>query len=355
MTSIDHLHKESLAAIEAIESLEALESARVRFLGKNGEITGLLKQLGQMDETQRKTFGQQVNATKSAVQEAIESKKQALEAVAMNARLAGEKLDITLPAAPEQMGLMHPVSYVIEEVGEVLARLGFRHADGPEVETDYFNFTALNIPENHPARQDHDTFYVERTGDDDKRMVLRTQTSNVQIHAMREVEPPMRFMSIGRVYRCDSDVTHTPQFHQVEGLAIDKNLHFGHLKGTLEKFMRDFFERSDLKIRMRPHYFPFTEPSAEVDIGCLFCGSQGCRICKHTGWLEVLGSGMVHRNVLKAGNIDHEKWQGFAFGCGIERLAMLKYGINDLRLFYESRVDFLRHFGKTAASLRVAE
>lgn len=230
-----------------------------------------------------------------------------------------------------------------------MAKLGFAHASGPEIETDFYNFTALNIPEHHPARQDHDTFYVVTTDGSNK--VLRTQTSNVQIHVMENHQPPLRVMSIGRVYRCDSDVTHTPQFHQVEGLALDKNLHFGHLKGVLQRFLEEYFERK-INMRLRPSYFPFTEPSAEVDIECLFCSGSGCRICKHTGWLEVLGSGMVHRNVLKNGGIDHTQWQGFAFGAGIERLTMLKYGVNDLRLFFESQQAFLRHYGKPVAQLK---
>jgi phenylalanyl-tRNA synthetase alpha chain len=347
MTELNAIHEKAIETVAGLHTLKELEEARVSLLGKNGQITGLLKQLGSMPPEDRKTFGQEVNQVKIKVSTALEERKNALEAAALNAKLADEKVDVTLPATHKHVGKMHPVSYVMEEVAEVLGKIGFNHAIGPEIETDFYNFTALNIPDDHPARQDHDTFYIE-TKEDEEKKVLRTQTSNVQIHTMEKNEPPLRIMSIGRVYRCDSDVTHTPQFHQVEGLAIDKDLHFGHLKGTLQKFMADFFER-DVKIRMRPSYFPFVEPGTEVDIGCLFCEGKGCRICSHTGWLEVLGAGMVHRNVLKNCGVDHEKWQGFAFGAGIERLAMLKYGINDLRLFYESQEAFLQHYGKVSA------
>ena len=351
MTQLQELQSSSLNKVEAINSLDTLEETRVSLLGKNGEITGLLKQLGSMAPDERKTFGQEVNVVKTAVAEALESKKSILETEALNAKLADEAVDITLPAVHKLQGKVHPVSAVIEEVETVLSKLGFSAATGPEVETDFYNFAALNIPEDHPARQDHDTFYLNATDEDGKRKMLRTQTSDVQIHTMETHKPPMRVMSAGRVYRCDSDVTHTPQFHQVEGLAIDKNLHFGHLKGTLQKFMGDYFEK-DVEIRLRPSYFPFVEPGAEVDIGCLFCSGKGCRICSHTGWLEVLGSGMVHRNVLAAGGIDYKEFQGFAFGAGIERLGMLKYGINDLRLFYESQASFLRHYGKTPTTIK---
>lgn len=347
MTELNQLHSTALEQVAALNNLQDLEEARVSLLGKNGRITGLLKQLGGMDPEMRKTFGQEVNKVKVEVTDALEEKKSALESAALNEKLAREAVDITLPENPKYIGKMHPVSYVMEEVAEVLGKLGFTHAVGPEIETDFYNFTALNIPDDHPARQDHDTFYIA-TEEGEERKVLRTQTSNVQIHTMEKCEPPLRIMSIGRVYRCDSDVTHTPQFHQVEGLAIAKDLHFGHLKGTLQKFMADYFGRS-VEIRLRPSYFPFVEPGAEVDIGCLFCEGEGCRICSQTGWLEVLGAGMVHRNVLKNCGVDHNEWQGFAFGAGIERLAMLKYGINDLRLFYESQEAFLKHYGKVGS------
>jgi phenylalanyl-tRNA synthetase alpha chain len=349
---LTQLQETSLNQVSALASLKELEDTRVSLLGKNGEITKLLKQLGSMPAEDRKDFGQNVNKVKQTVAEALEAKKGALEEAELNARLATEKLDVTLPATARPIGKMHPVSAVIEEVENIMSTLGFAAATGNEVETDFFNFTALNIPEDHPARQDHDTFYLKNLDADGNRRLLRTQTSNVQIHTMQAYKPPMRVMSIGRVYRNDSDVTHTPQFHQMEGIALDKDLTFGHLKGTLNRFLELYFERS-VKTRFRPSYFPFTEPGAEVDIECLFCKAEGCRICSHTGWLEVLGSGMVHRNVLKAGGINHEEFQGFAFGMGIERLAMLKYGINDLRLFYESQASFLRHFGRSATSTKI--
>lgn len=352
MTSLDQLQASSLDTVQALNTLDDLEKVRVSLLGKNGEITAQLKKLGSLPAEERKAFGQEVNQVKTAVAKALEEKKTVLEEAQLNARLKTEAVDVTLPADAKHVGKMHPVSYVIEEIEEIMSRLGFTAATGPEVETDFYNFTALNIPDDHPARQDHDTFYLKNLDADGKRRLLRTQTSNVQIHTMEKFEPPMRVMSIGRVYRNDSDLTHTPQFHQVEGLAIDKNLHFGHLKGTLQTFLEEYFERK-ITMRLRPSYFPFTEPGAEVDIECLFCKGDGCRVCSQTGWLEVLGSGMVHKNVLKAGGLDSEEWQGFAFGMGIERLAMLKYGIHDLRLFYESGIGFLKHFGKASSSMKV--
>ncbi len=352
MTSLDQLKENSLEAVNALNTIEELEKVRVTLLGKNGEITAELKKLGSLPPEERKAHGQAVNQVKVSVAQALEVKKEALEEAVLNAQLQAEKVDVTLPAQALPLGKMHPVSYVIEEVEEILSRLGFSAATGPEVETDFYNFTALNIPEDHPARQDHDTFYLKNLDADGKRRLLRTQTSNVQIHTMQKFEPPMRVMSIGRVYRNDSDLTHTPQFHQVEGLALDKNLTFGHLKGVLQTFLEEYFERK-ITMRLRPSYFPFTEPSAEVDIECLFCKGDGCRVCSHTGWLEVLGSGMVHRNVLKSGGVNPEDWQGFAFGAGIERLAMLKYGIHDLRLFYESGISFLSHFGKPSSTMKV--
>ena len=352
MTSLDQLKENSLEAVNALNTIEELEKVRVTLLGKNGEITAELKKLGSLPPEERKAHGQAVNQVKVSVAQALEVKKEALEEAVLNAQLQAEKVDVTLPAQALPLGKMHPVSYVIEEVEEILSRLGFSAATGPEVETDFYNFTALNIPEDHPARQDHDTFYLKNLDADGKRRLLRTQTSNVQIHTMQKFEPPMRVMSIGRVYRNDSDLTHTPQFHQVEGLALDKNLTFGHLKGVLQTFLEEYFERK-ITMRLRPSYFPFTEPSAEVDIECLFCKGDGCRVCSHTGWLEVLGSGMVHRNVLKSGGVNPEEWQGFAFGAGIERLAMLKYGIHDLRLFYESGISFLSHFGTPSSTMKV--
>ncbi|MBI1363975.1 MAG: phenylalanine--tRNA ligase subunit alpha [Proteobacteria bacterium] len=350
MQELKTLQSESLSHIGAINSLKELEDARVTLLGKSGKITELLKSLGGMDPETRKTFGQAVNDVKVQVQSALEDKKTALERAELDAKLATETVDVTLPATARPVGKMHPLSFVIEEVEKALSELGFDPVEGPEIDTEFNNFTALNIPDDHPARQDHDTFYFKPLKGENERRLLRTQTSNVQVRAMQNMTPPMRVQAIGRVFRCDSDLTHTPQFHQVEGLAIDKNLTFAHLKGVLQTFLTTYFERK-VEIRLRPSYFPFTEPSTEVDIGCIFCGGNGCRVCKHTGWIEVLGAGMVHRNVLANGGIDHTQWQGFAFGCGLERLTMLKYGINDLRLFYDSHAAFLRHFGKPAARI----
>jgi len=346
MTDFSKLEANSLKTIAQAQNLDAIEAARIGLVGKKGDISVLFQTMGKLPPEEKKEFGANINRVREAVTTALESKKEQLETEALNARLATEKLDVTLPV-DYQTGRIHPISAAIEEVGHVLEKLGFSHATGPEIETDYYNFTALNLPPHHPARQDHDTFYLNQTDENDLRKVLRTQTSNVQIHTMEAHKPPLRVMSIGRVYRRDSDLTHTPQFHQVEGLALDKDLTFGHLKGTLQKFLSDFFE-APATIRLRPHYFPFTEPSAEVDMICHLCKGSGCRVCKNTGWLEVLGSGMVHRNVLAAGGVDHKEFQGFAFGAGIERLAMLKYGISDLRMFYESHKTFLEHFGKSA-------
>ncbi len=344
MQKLNTLEQQSLSQIQAANALDELEQQRVTLLGKSGEITQLLKQLGGMSPEERKDFGQAVNVLKQKVQSALEERKEELETATLNKKLLAEKIDITLPAAPYRVGRMHPVSYVMEEVEGILSTLGFDPASGPEIETDFHNFTALNIPADHPARQEHDTFYLPDNAEGQKR-VLRTHTSPVQIRTMQKFPPPLRIQAIGQVYRCDSDLTHTPQFQQVEGLAIDKDLTFGHLKGVLQTFLNRFFEK-EIEMRMRPSYFPFTEPSAEVDIRCIFCSGNGCRVCKNTGWLEVLGSGMVHRNVLTHSGIDPNQWQGFAFGVGIGRLAMLKYGINDLRLFFESQQTFLQHFGK---------
>jgi phenylalanyl-tRNA synthetase alpha chain len=350
MHDLKSLQTESLSHIGALRTLKELEDARVSLLGKSGKITELLKSLGQMDAETRKTFGQAVNDVKTQVQTALEAKKAELETAELNTKLAAEAVDVTLPASARVLGKMHPLSYVIEEVERALSELGFDPVEGPEIDNEHNNFTALNIPDDHPARQDHDTFYFIPQPGANERRLLRTQTSNVQVRAMQNMTPPLRVQAIGRVFRCDSDLTHTPQFHQVEGLAIDKNLTFAHLKGVLQTFLATYFER-EVSIRLRPSYFPFTEPSTEVDIGCIFCHGKGCRVCKNTGWLEVLGAGMVHRNVLANGGIDHTQWQGFAFGCGLERLTMLKYGIGDLRLFYDSHAAFLRHFGKPASRI----
>ena len=345
MVDLSQLQEDSLSAISAAQTLDALEEQRVRLLGKKGVISLELQKLGKMDPEERKNFAPVINGVKTKVQNALQFQKTTLEEAVLEEQLASESLDMTLPASAYNVGKIHPISYAIEEVGDVLSRLGFSHGSGPEIETDFYNFTALNIPEDHPARQDHDTFYL-KADENGERKVLRTQTSNVQIHTMENFKPPFRVMGVGRVYRRDSDLTHTPQFHQVEGLAIEEGITFAHLKGLLTQFLTGYFEQ-EVTTRFRPHYFPFTEPSAEVDMACIFCKGDGCRVCKDTGWIEVLGAGFVHQNVLRQGGLDPEKIRGIAFGCGIERLAMLKNGITDLRMFYESHAAFLKHFGKS--------
>ncbi len=350
MNPLEQLQADAIAQIHGADSLATLEQTRVALVGKKGKVSQEMQKLGQLSPEERKTHGQLVNAVKQAVQQALEAQKERLEAAELAQKLTAEAVDVTLPAARWQSGRQHPVTAVMDEIAAVLSKQGFSYATGPQLETDFYNFTALNIPPEHPARQDHDTFYI--TLPDGTRKVLRTQTSNAQIHTMEAFAPPLRVMCPGKVFRRDYDATHTPQFHQVEGLAVEKGLHFGHLKGILQQFLNDFFEEKR-PMRLRPHYFPFTEPSAEVDMGCPFCNQKGCRVCKHTGWLEVLGAGMVHRNVLKQGGIDHHVYAGLAFGCGIERLAMLKYGIDDLRLFYETHAQFLQHFGKSIGQTAV--
>jgi phenylalanyl-tRNA synthetase alpha chain len=323
---------------------------RVALLGKKGAITEALKTLGQATPEERKTLGAELNTLKQELTEAIETKKASLVSAEMNARLATETIDVTLPAQPIPQGRIHPVTQVIEEITAIFADLGFAVAEGPDIEDDEHNFDALNIPLSHPARQMHDTFYLPEG------KLLRTHTSPVQIRTMRTGKPPFRFIAPGNTYRCDSDITHTPMFHQVEGFVIDKNIHMGHLKGCIIEFLKTFFELEQVPVRFRPSFFPFTEPSAEVDIGCkrskdeLKIGEgsdQGFAQEGYAGqsWLEVMGCGMVHPNVLKNCGIDPNEWQGFAFGMGVERLAMLKYGIPDLRTFFESDVRWLKHYG----------
>jgi phenylalanyl-tRNA synthetase alpha chain len=325
------------AAIAAAADLKSLESVRVEFLGKNGHITQLLKTLGSLSAEERPLFGQKVNDVKEIVADALNLRKQILEQSQLDTELTREQLDITLPGRGTDQGHQHPISQTMACISEWFSRLGFSIEDGPEIEDQFYNFEALNMPSHHPARAMHDTFYFP-----DGR-VLRTHTSPVQIRAMHNKQPPFRMIAPGRVYRCDFDVSHTPMFHQVEGLVVDTDVHFGHLKGILEAFLKAFFEK-DLKTRFRSSYFPFTEPSAEVDIQCVKCEGRGCRICSQTGWLEVLGCGMVHPKVLENCNIDSEKYTGFAFGMGIERLAMLRYGVTDLRLFFENDLRFLEQF-----------
>lgn len=351
---LNTLQNAALAAVTAAADLAGLDAVRVQYSGQKGEITALLKELGTLDGEARKARGAEVNAVREAFFAAYEAKKAILEDALLAQKLATEAVDVTLPGdafTPGGLGKLHPVSAAMEEIAAALRSLGFTHAYGPEIETDEYNFTKLNLPAHHPARQDQDTFYVKgyapKGAEPDARHLLRTQTSNVQIHALEAYEPPFRVMGIGRVYRRDYDATHTPQFHQVEGMLVDRGIHMGHMRGVLAEFLRLFFGKQ-LRTRMRPHYFPFTEPSAEIDMECLFCKGAGCRVCKHSGWLEVLGCGMVHRNVLAVGGVKNlEEFSGFAFGAGVERLAMLKYGVPDLRVFYESHGAFLQTFGKS--------
>ncbi|MFL6767689.1 MAG: phenylalanine--tRNA ligase subunit alpha [Sphingomicrobium sp.] len=327
--------------IAAAGDLAALDAVRVAALGKSGEITQLLKSLGAMDAATRTAEAPRIHALREAVTEAIAARKAALENAELQKRLATERLDLSLPSPEYPRGSVHPVSQVMDELTEIFADLGFTVAEGPEIEDDWHNFTALNIPETHPARAMHDTFYIAGT---DNRMVLRTHTSPVQIRAMQSTPPPIRLIAPGRVYRSDSDATHTPMFHQIEGLVIDKAITMGHLKWTLETFLKAFFERDDVVLRMRPSYFPFTEPSAEVDVG--WSVEKGRRVVGGSeGWMEVLGSGMVHPRVIAACGLDADEWQGFAFGTGVDRLAMLKYGMDDLRAFFDGDMRWLKHYG----------
>jgi phenylalanyl-tRNA synthetase alpha chain len=340
---------EALARIVAAQDLDALEQLRIEFLGKAGSISALLKTLGAMSPEERQSAGPVIHALREQVGEALSARKQALENTALEAQLAAETIDLTLPAPATPRGTIHPVSQVLDELEEIFADLGFAVATGPEIEDDWHNFTALNIPESHPARAMHDTFYFPDQAGSEKRMLLRTHTSPVQIRTMLAEGAPLRIIAPGRVYRSDSDATHTPMFHQVEGLVIDKGIHLGHLKWTLETMLKAFFERDDIVLRLRPSYFPFTEPSVEVDAG--FAVINGKRVLGGSGdapghgWMELLGSGMVNRHVLAAGGLDPDEWQGFAFGIGVDRLAMLKYGIDDLRAFFDGDVRWLQHYG----------
>lgn len=325
-------------AIANATDLKDLDDARVHFLGKKGELTALLKGLGKLSKEERPKMGEAINQAKVEVQALIESRKEELELIALEIRLLSEKIDVTLPGRNVEKGGLHPITQTLTHIQKIFSKSGFEIATGPEIEDDFHNFSALNIPEHHPARAMHDTFYF------DANTVLRTHTSPVQIRTLEKQKPPVRVIAPGRVYRCDSDVTHTPMFHQVEGLIVDEEASFAQLKGLLIDFLRAYFEKDDLKVRFRPSYFPFTEPSAEADIECVICGGDGCRVCKKTGWLEVLGCGVVHPNVLTAVDIDPEEFSGLAFGMGVERLAMLRYGVNDLRLFFENDIRFLNQF-----------
>lgn len=344
MQSLLELMGDAHEQISQAASLAGLDQVRVQYLGKTGLLTGQLKQLGQLPPEERKTAGQEINRVKQSLQAAIESRKDSLQADVLNERLRAEAVDISLPGRRMDTGGLHPITQTIQRIQDIFAQLGFAVAEGPEVEDDFHNFTALNIPEHHPARAMQDTFYMDPEGLNDDKLVLRTHTSSVQIRHMENNEPPIRIIAPGRVYRSDSDITHSPMFHQVEGLMVDTDITMADLKGILAAFFKAFFEVDNLDTRFRASFFPFTEPSAETDITCVHCAGEGCRVCSHTGWLEVMGCGMVHPNVLAHVGIDSEKYSGFAFGFGVERLAMLRYKINDLRVLYENDSRFLKQF-----------
>ncbi len=337
MENLASLTDEAVLLTEKAESLAQLDQVRVDYLGKKGQLTALLKSLGSFSAEERPAAGARINEAKQKIQDAINQKKQALEDAQIAAQLADESIDVTLPGRRKDRGGLHPVSRTLNRIEQIFIRAGFTVEEGPEVEDDFHNFEALNIPAHHPARAMHDTFYV------DAKHVLRTHTSPVQIRTMEKNAPPIRIICPGRVYRCDSDLTHTPMFHQVEGLVVDENVSFADLKGIVDQFLKAFFE-ADAPVRFRPSYFPFTEPSAEFDIQCTHCKGAGCRVCKNSGWLEVGGCGMVHPNVFSASGLDPDKYSGFAFGMGVERLAMMRYGIKDLRMFFENDLNFLRQF-----------
>jgi len=338
VSELNSLLQSATAAIEAAEDLPSLDQLRVAYLGKKGEVTALLKNLGKLPGDQRRAAGQEINQVKQAIAQLLEQRKEILNQAQINARLKAETIDVTLPGRAVDRGGLHPVTLTMTRIEKMFGKLGFDVAVGPEVEDDFHNFEALNIPAHHPARAMHDTFYF------DAKTLLRTHTSPVQIRTLEKQQPPVRIIAPGRVYRCDSDLTHTPMFHQVEGLLVDENVSFADLKGTLHEFLKMFFEQDDLKTRFRPSYFPFTEPSMEVDISCVMCEGEGCRVCSHTGWLEILGCGMVHPEVFRQTGMDNEKFTAYAFGIGVERMAMLRYGVNDLRLFFENDLRFLQQF-----------
>jgi phenylalanyl-tRNA synthetase alpha chain len=331
------LTQRALEEVAASQELAALDEVRVRWLGKKGTLTEQLKTLGTLPPAERPAAGQLINEAKERVQAALEARRAELERAAIEKQLAAGRIDVTLPGRGEERGGLHPVTKARLRIEELFRRAGFDVAEGPEIEDDFHNFEALNIPPNHPSRAMHDTFYFP----DGK--LLRTHTSPVQIRAMLKHGAPLAIIAPGRVYRCDYDMTHSPMFHQLEGLVVDENISFANMKAILHGFVQAFFER-DLDMRLRPSYFPFTEPSAEVDMSCVFCGGEGCRTCKQTGWMEISGCGMVHPNVLRAAGVDPEKYTGYAFGMGIDRLAMLRYGVNDLRLMYENEIALLQQF-----------
>jgi phenylalanyl-tRNA synthetase alpha chain len=335
--NLDDILAQGLKELAVVTDLNQLDQVRVQYFGKKGFFTEQMKQLGALDPEQRRAVGQVINQAKDQLQSQLEHKKFALENAALEARLASERVDVTLPGRGQSVAGLHPVTTTLRRISKIFTSVGFTVVEGPEIEDDYHNFEALNIPAHHPARAMHDTFYI------DAHTVLRTHTSPVQIRVMESETPPLKVIAPGRVYRCDSDITHTPMFHQVEGFLVDTDVSFADLKGVVYQFLRAFFEK-DIQVRFRPSYFPFTEPSAEVDIECVMCNGEGCRVCSQTGWLEVMGCGMIHPEVFKSVNIDSEQYTGFAFGMGVERLAMLRYGINDLRLFFENDLKFLEQF-----------
>jgi phenylalanyl-tRNA synthetase alpha chain len=337
MASLEELLNEALREVAAADALLALDQVKARYLGKKGLFTEQMKTLGALPPEERPAAGQVINIAKDRFQEALDARREALEQAVFAQRLATETVDVTLPGRGQNIGGLHPVTLTLRRISRLFASVGFEVAEGPEIEDDYHNFEALNIPDHHPARAMHDTFYV------DEHLLLRTHTSSVQIRMMENGQPPLKVIAPGRVYRCDSDLTHTPMFHQLEGFWVDENVSFADLKGVLYDFLRRFFEK-DIDVRFRPSYFPFTEPSAEMDIQCVICGGSGCRVCKNTGWLEVGGCGMIHPRVFEHVNIDHERYSGFAFGMGVDRMAMLRYGINDLRLLFENNLKFLEQF-----------
>jgi phenylalanyl-tRNA synthetase alpha chain len=337
MTPLEEVLVQAQRELAEADTLVMLDQVRVHYLGKKGLFTERMKQLGTLPPEQRKDAGALINRAKDQFVADLETRKTFLEACELEQRLACETIDVTLPGRGQRTGGLHPVTLTLRRISELFAKVGFEIVEGPEVEDDYHNFEALNIPASHPARAMHDTFYF------DEHTLLRTHTSPVQVRIMETRTPPLRVIAPGRVYRCDSDLTHTPMFHQVEGFLVDENVSFADLRGILYEFLTLFFEK-DMQVRFRPSYFPFTEPSAEVDIECVICGGGGCRVCKHSGWLEVMGCGMIHPRVFDFVKIDPERYSGFAFGLGVERLAMLRYGINDLRLFFENDLKFLAQF-----------
>ena len=335
---LERIRQDALQELETAKEQLSLENLRVKYLGKKGELTAILKQMGKLSAEERPVIGQLANEVRSSIETFMAERAEELKAQALQHRLEQEKIDVTMPGTPCAMGHKHPLTIVLDEIKEVFIGMGFDIVDGPEVETDYYNFEALNTPKNHPARDTQDTFYINEN------VVLRTQTSPVQIRTMEKHEPPIRIISPGRVYRSDAvDATHSPLFHQIEGLVVDKNITFADLKGTLETFVKRLYGE-DSVVRFRPHHFPFTEPSAEVDVQCFNCHGEGCRLCKNEGWIEILGCGMVHPQVLRNCNIDPEEYSGFAFGLGLERITMRRYNIDDLRLFYENDMRFLNQF-----------